>query len=119
MLPECPADGVKTIFSRLTSFELKRNGKPFTVSYSQGVAQYQVGDTPKEMIRRADERLYAERLEPWCIAGPRTPRRNAGHRRCELKLTATKLSTTNLLVAQPTENTPTGYVGRAADEGFR
>ena len=61
MLPECPADKVKTIFSRLTSFELKRNGKPFTVSYSQGVAQYQVGDTPKEMIRRADERLYAEK----------------------------------------------------------
>jgi len=48
----------------LTAFDLKlEGGTTVHVSYSQGVAKYQVGDTAKEMIARADERLYAEKAK--------------------------------------------------------
>ncbi len=63
ILPECPPDKVHIVLSRLTSFELELDGRKIPVSYSRGVAQYQVRDTPKTLIRRADERLYAEKAQ--------------------------------------------------------
>ena len=63
ILPECPSDKVPIILSRLTSFEFKLDGRKIPVSYSLGVAQYQVRDTAESLMRRADERLYADKVE--------------------------------------------------------
>ena len=63
ILPECQLDKVEIILSRVTSFELKLDGRKIPVSYSCGVSQHQVRDTPETMIRRADERLYAEKAK--------------------------------------------------------
>ena len=63
ILPECPPDKVPIILSRLTSFEFMLDGRKIPVSYSLGVAQYQVRDTPESLMRRADERLYADKVE--------------------------------------------------------
>jgi len=54
------------ILSRLDSIELDLHGQKVPISFSWGVAQYQVGDTPETIIRRADERLYAAKAKrPW------------------------------------------------------
>jgi len=61
ILPECPPDKVQTILSRLDSIELTLDGQKVRVRFSRGVAQYQMSDTPETIIKRADERLYAEK----------------------------------------------------------
>jgi diguanylate cyclase (GGDEF)-like protein len=63
ILPECPTDQLHTVLSRLTAFDLKLEGGTVHVSYSQGVVRYQMGDTARAMIERADERLYAEKAK--------------------------------------------------------
>jgi len=63
ILPECPTDQVQTVLSRLTSFDLKLDDGSVHVSYSRGVARYQAGDTATAMIKRADERLYANKAQ--------------------------------------------------------
>ena len=63
ILPECPTDQVQTVLSRLTAFDLKLDDGSVHVSYSRGVARYQVGDTVKAMIKRADERLYENKAQ--------------------------------------------------------
>jgi diguanylate cyclase (GGDEF)-like protein len=63
ILPECPPDKVHTILSRLDSIELNLDGQKIRVSFSRGMAQYQINDTPETIIKRADERLYAEKAK--------------------------------------------------------
>jgi diguanylate cyclase (GGDEF)-like protein len=63
ILPECPPDKIKVILSRMGSVVLTLDGNQIPVSFSQGMAQYQVNDTPETMIKRADERLYAEKAK--------------------------------------------------------
>jgi diguanylate cyclase (GGDEF)-like protein len=59
ILPECPADKVQTVLSRLDAIDFNLDGEKVRVSFSQGVAQYQINDTAERIIKRADERLYA------------------------------------------------------------
>jgi diguanylate cyclase (GGDEF)-like protein len=61
ILPECLPDKVELILSRMKSLEVNLDGQKIPVLFSRGVAQYQVNDTPETIIRRADERLYAEK----------------------------------------------------------
>ncbi len=58
ILPECPPDKVPDIFSRMGPVTIPVNGKQIPVRFSYGMAQCEVGDTPANMIKRADERLY-------------------------------------------------------------
>jgi two-component system cell cycle response regulator len=69
ILPECPTDQLQKVLSRLTAFDLKLEGGTVHVSHSQGVARYQVGDTAKAMIERADGRLYAEKAKRPPLSG--------------------------------------------------
>ena len=63
ILPECPPDKVQVILSRLTAFDFQLDGRTITVSFSLGVAQYQVRDTPESMTARADARLYEAKTQ--------------------------------------------------------
>jgi diguanylate cyclase (GGDEF)-like protein len=58
VLPECPPDKVAIVLSRLVSFDVEVGGEKISVSSSRGWAQYRVGDTAQELIKRADEALY-------------------------------------------------------------
>jgi diguanylate cyclase (GGDEF)-like protein len=69
ILPECPTNQLETVLSRLAAFNLELAGGTVHVSYSQGVAKYQVGDTAKEMLERADGRLYAEKAKRFAPSG--------------------------------------------------
>jgi diguanylate cyclase (GGDEF)-like protein len=63
ILPECSPDKVDMILSRMHPVEVNLDGQKFPVSFSHGMAQYQVNDTPETMIRRADERLYEKKAQ--------------------------------------------------------
>jgi len=63
ILPECPADKVQTVLSRLDAIDFNLDGEKVRVSFSQGVAQYQINDTAETIIKRADERLYAAKAK--------------------------------------------------------
>jgi diguanylate cyclase (GGDEF)-like protein len=61
VLPDCPREKVDVILSRLGSpqVELGYENKP--IGYSVGRAHYQVTDTIKSLLKRADEGLYAQK----------------------------------------------------------
>ena len=61
ILPECPPENVDVILSRITEFEVELGQDRIPVSSSRGWAQYEVDDTAEELIRRADEALYANK----------------------------------------------------------
>jgi diguanylate cyclase (GGDEF)-like protein len=61
VLPECPRGNIHIILSRLKPFEVIVNRQKILVSYSRGRAQYQVTDTPRTLVQRADEVLYSEK----------------------------------------------------------
>lgn len=61
ILPECSKENTRLILSRLKPFEVVLNRRRITASYSRGVAQYQVGDTPHSLVQRADKAMYAEK----------------------------------------------------------
>ena len=63
ILPECPPENVKLIFDRMGQVAFTLDGKQIPFSFSYGMAQYQVNDTPETMIKRADERLYDEKAK--------------------------------------------------------
>jgi diguanylate cyclase (GGDEF)-like protein len=61
ILPDCPPDKIPQVFSRMGSIEITVDDRHIPVSFSYGMAQYEVNDTPKTLIARADDRLYAEK----------------------------------------------------------
>jgi len=63
ILPECPPDKVPLIIARMGAVSFPVDGKQIPVCFSYGLAQHQPQDTPEEMIKRADERLYAKKAE--------------------------------------------------------
>jgi PleD family two-component response regulator len=63
IFPDCPRDKIQVILSRMDSIAFALDGKKIPIFFSQGMAQYQAKDTPETMLRRADERLYAEKAK--------------------------------------------------------
>ena len=61
ILPECPREKVDVILSRLGSIQVDIDSQSFPICYSVGRAQYQVNDTTKTLLGRADKVLYAEK----------------------------------------------------------
>jgi len=61
VLSECPPEKVQMVLSRLAPFEMDCDGKKVYVSSSQGWAQYHPGETPEQLIGRADEALYEQK----------------------------------------------------------
>jgi diguanylate cyclase (GGDEF)-like protein len=61
ILPECPREKVNVILSRLGSPEVEINSQKLSICYSVGRSQYQVHDTIKTLLGRADDVLYAEK----------------------------------------------------------
>jgi diguanylate cyclase (GGDEF)-like protein len=60
ILPDCPREKVDTILSRVGSPKVK-GPQRLSIPYSVGRSHYQVNDTIKTLLARADEVLYAEK----------------------------------------------------------
>ena len=61
VLPECPAEYVTLVMSRLSPFEFSWEGKNATITSSRGWAQYNPNETPEQLLARADQALYKEK----------------------------------------------------------
>ena len=69
VFPDCPLDKISEILFRMDSISFDFGGKQIPVSFSHGIAQYEVSDTPEKMIQRADARLYAHKAKRKSSAG--------------------------------------------------
>ena len=58
VLPECSLDQVKNTLSRIGPLEVTSSGKKLAVTYSTGWVDYQPGNLPGDLIKRATEILH-------------------------------------------------------------
>jgi diguanylate cyclase (GGDEF)-like protein len=63
ILPECSPENVNLVLARLGDFEIEIGQDRIAVSSSRGWTQYQAGDTAEELIKRADDALYAHKAK--------------------------------------------------------
>jgi diguanylate cyclase (GGDEF)-like protein len=61
ILPECPAEQVQALFSRLKDIEVNYAGNIIPVQYSAGWVGYESGESPEMFLERADRLLYANK----------------------------------------------------------
>jgi diguanylate cyclase (GGDEF)-like protein len=61
LLPECRAEEVKHVLSRLDGLEVDFEGTKIPVRFSRGWTDYKPGETAEELLRRSDEALYADK----------------------------------------------------------
>jgi len=64
VLPECKAEGVQYVFSRLNELEVEVGEAKLPVPYSAGWADFVRGETPLDLLTRADAALYANKRAP-------------------------------------------------------
>lgn len=61
LLTECDISQVSTVLERLRGIEVQVGGTRIPVNFSSGSTEYQRGDTPEDLLRRADAALYREK----------------------------------------------------------
>ncbi len=61
ILPECLPQQVQTLLDRLSRLEVEQHWGKIAVTFSAGWAGYRQGETPEQMLERADQMLYAEK----------------------------------------------------------
>jgi diguanylate cyclase (GGDEF)-like protein len=62
ILPECRAEEVRHVLGRLTGLELEASlNQKIRVTFASGWADYRPGESAQELLRRADEALYANK----------------------------------------------------------
>lgn len=61
LLPECRAEEVRHVLSRLDGLEIEYNSQKIRCQFSCGWTDYRAGETLQELLKRADEALYANK----------------------------------------------------------
>lgn len=61
ILPECRAEEVRHVISRLENLQIDCAGQKFPVTFARGWADYQPGETAQQLLKRADVALYADK----------------------------------------------------------
>jgi diguanylate cyclase (GGDEF)-like protein len=61
MLPECKPEEVRHVLSRLSGLHMDVEGEKVAVTFSAGWANYVPGETPEELMKRADRALYVNK----------------------------------------------------------
>jgi diguanylate cyclase (GGDEF)-like protein len=61
VLPECLEQELQELLRRLRSTEVRVAGQAEPITFAAGSAGYRSGDTPEQMLERADQALYAEK----------------------------------------------------------
>ena len=61
LLPECTMEQLELVMERLGVLEVEWQGQKIPVTFSAGWKQYQPGESPDEMLARADEILYTRK----------------------------------------------------------
>ncbi len=61
LLPECKPEGVLQALSRLSGLQVQCKGHLVEVSFSAGWTNFKPGESADELLRRADDALYANK----------------------------------------------------------
>lgn len=61
LLPECRAEEVTHVLARVEGLDIEYCGEQIRVHFSRGWTDYRPGETPQELLKRADEALYADK----------------------------------------------------------
>lgn len=61
LLPECKIDDVRHILNRLSGMKMERNGESVALTFSAGWTNYKPGESPEELLKRADDALYVNK----------------------------------------------------------
>ena len=59
LLPECPQDQVPGLLGRIGRVEVEYRGSRIPVSFCSGFAGFEAGESPEQLLDRADQTLYA------------------------------------------------------------
>jgi len=61
LLPECRADEVRHVLARVEGLEVVYNNERIRGSFSRGWTDYKPGESPQDLLKRADDALYANK----------------------------------------------------------
>jgi len=61
LLPECRAEEVRHVLARIEGLEFEFNDEKVSLHFSRGWTDYKAGETPQELLDRADQELYANK----------------------------------------------------------
>lgn len=61
ILPECDRNQVQFVLERLSVLEVRFESQNISFRFCAGSADYQAGETPEQLLKRADDALYAEK----------------------------------------------------------
>jgi diguanylate cyclase (GGDEF)-like protein len=61
LLPECRAEEVRHVLARLEGLEFEFDDEKLRLQYSRGWTDYAPGETPQELLKRADQALYEDK----------------------------------------------------------
>jgi len=64
LLPECKPEGIRAVLNRLGGLQVECRGQMVDVSFSAGWTNFAPGESAEELIRRADDALYANKRDP-------------------------------------------------------
>jgi diguanylate cyclase (GGDEF)-like protein len=63
LLPECKPEAVRHVLSRLSGLKAEYKGELVEVSFSAGWTNFTPGESAEELMRRADDALYADKRD--------------------------------------------------------
>ncbi|HWG59323.1 MAG TPA: GGDEF domain-containing protein [Candidatus Acidoferrales bacterium] len=61
LLPECRPEEVRHVIGRVEGLQIHHEGKDIFCQFSRGWTDYRSGETARELIKRADDALYADK----------------------------------------------------------
>ena len=61
LLPECRIEEVRHVLGRIDGLAVEYEGAQIPIRFSRGWTDYKAGETSEELLKRADEALYADK----------------------------------------------------------
>jgi diguanylate cyclase (GGDEF)-like protein len=61
LLPECRVEEVRHVLARIDGFEFVCNDEKIQLQFSRGWTDYKPGESPQELLHRADQLLYVDK----------------------------------------------------------
>jgi diguanylate cyclase (GGDEF)-like protein len=61
LLPECRADEVRHVLARVEGLDVEYQGETIHCNFSSGWTDYKAGESPAELLKRADDALYSNK----------------------------------------------------------
>jgi diguanylate cyclase (GGDEF)-like protein len=61
LLPECRADEVRHVLARVEGLDVEYQGETIRCNFSSGWTDYKPGESPAELLKRADDALYSNK----------------------------------------------------------